>query len=200
MIRIFLLRCPKEIYNFYEPIEILRIRMLKSSLNFQIIIQPSPIAISIAEKLSNETDWKVEINQNLIELSMSQKEGVSKLDYLLMANSNFGGKESVNEHRLRVEAWFANLIANINNCERNLIICADALTLEHIHNFLACIPAYASLKSFTAHEPFHFHVWTGDIFQNTDYIWCLRAVNTPINLLEENLLPLNSVYLISKNV
>lgn len=102
--------------------------------------------------------------------------------------------ESPLSHRIRVEAWSAEMLANLKPSDVHLIISHGAV-VEHLHSSLSWKPAGAMVSSFAFCAPGHAHVWSMIQLPDGRRIWCclgsninlseILCLNTPLRGLED---------------
>lgn len=90
------------------------------------------------------------------------------------------GGESSAQHRVRVEAWLVDQLAN--NESDTLVVVTHGATLEHLHSVLSAKPAIAMAHTFSFCAPGSAHIWRAIELPDQRKIWC--SVSTNVSLLD----------------
>ena len=103
--------------------------------------------------------------------------------YLDSSRVSEGEDESPLSHRIRVEGWLTERIAQSDSNDVHIVV-ANGSVVEHLHSSMSWKPAGAMSASFTFCDLGHGHIWRSVELPNNQKIWCCLGAN--INFTNKN--------------
>ena len=139
------------------------------------------VADIIAEKVGGEQEVNSRLDERNVvpsdaSISVGEFRAAQERGYLEPSRVAEDEVESPLSHRLRVEAWLAEILGRAKGNECHVVVGHGAV-VEHLHSSLNWKPAGAMASSFTFCAPGHAHVWSGIELPDERRIWCCLGAN-----------------------
>lgn len=150
----------------------------------QVYSSPSPRAAEAAAIIAEQLDIEAIADSALSERRIAQgATGVTLQQYRVLQDQTLlapfdapPGDESPASHRLRVEAWLAELLSE-RQSDMSYVIVSHGSVIEHLHSALSWKPVGALKNSFALCEPGHAHLWSALELPDGELVWCLLGTN-----------------------